>query len=66
MVDVFEDDRRIAWNRLTWIDGGTEDESETEDCTAHPGALAVVLFGSEGADCKEEDREAISEEENRP
>jgi hypothetical protein len=48
------------------IDGGTEDESETEDCTAHPGALAVVLFGSEGADCKGEDRKAISKEENRP
>jgi hypothetical protein len=45
---------------------GTEDEFETEDCTAYPGALAVVLFGSEGADCNEEERKAISEEENRP
>ena len=44
----------------------TDYESETEDCTAHPEALTFVLFGSEGADCKGENRKAISKEENRP
>ena len=44
----------------------TEHESATEDCTAHPEAFTIVLFGSEGADCKGKDRKAISEEENRP
>ena len=44
----------------------TDDESETEDCTAHPQALTIVLFGSEGADCKERRRKAISKEKNRP
>ena len=36
----------------------TDDESETEDCTAHPEALTIVLFGSREADCKGEDRKA--------
>ena len=44
----------------------TDYEFATEDCTAYPEALTVVLFGSKGADCKERDRKAISEEENRP
>ena len=44
----------------------TEHESATEDCTAHPEAFAIVLFGSEGTDCKGKDRKAVSEEENRP
>jgi hypothetical protein len=44
----------------------TDYESEPEDCTDHPKALALILFGSEGADCKEANREAISKEENRP
>jgi hypothetical protein len=43
----------------------TANESETEDCAAHPEAPTLILFGSEGADCKREDRKAISEEENR-
>ena len=45
---------------------GTNYESATEDCAAHPEALTLVLFGSEGADCKGENRKAISKEENRP
>jgi len=44
----------------------TEHESATEDCTAHPEASAIVLFGSEGADCKGKYEKAISEDENRP
>ena len=44
----------------------TDYESATEDCAAHPEALTLVLFGSEGADCKGENRKAISKEENRP
>jgi len=44
----------------------TDSESATEDCIAHPAALALVLVGSEGADCKGENRKAISKEENRP
>ena len=44
----------------------TDYEPETEDCTAHPEALALVLFGSEGADCKGGDRKAIRKAENRP
>ena len=37
-----------------------------KDYTAHPEALTLVLFESEGADCKGKRRKAISEEENRP
>lgn len=44
----------------------TDNESEPEDCTAHPEALTIVLFGSEGADCQGKNEKAISEEENRP
>jgi len=41
-------------------------ESEANDCTATPGALSIVLFASEEADCNGEDEKAISKEENRP
>jgi hypothetical protein len=44
----------------------TDYESATEDCTAHLEALALVLFGSERADCQGERRKAISKEKNRP
>jgi hypothetical protein len=42
------------------------DESETEDCAAHPQALTIVHVGSGGADCEGRNRKAISKEENRP
>jgi hypothetical protein len=66
VVDVFEMIDKSLGIVSPGSNGGTEDESETEDCTAHPEALTVVLFGSEGADCKEGNRKAISEGENRP
>jgi len=48
------------------IDGDTEDESEAYDCSAHPRVLTIVANRSVGADCKGENRKAISEEEDRP
>lgn len=60
MVDV-EDDHQSLVNGLKGIEGGTDDESAEEDCSAHPEALTLVLFGSEGADCKGKDEKAISE-----
>jgi hypothetical protein len=44
----------------------TSDESKTEDGTAYPEALTIVLVESEGADCKGRNRKAISKEKNRP
>jgi hypothetical protein len=49
-----------------WINGETEDESAAYDCSAHPRVLTIPAFRSVGADCKGEDRKAISKEENRP
>jgi hypothetical protein len=66
VVDVFatiDESLGIVSSR---IDGGHDYESATEDCTAHPEALTLVPFGSEGADCKGGDEKAISKEENRP
>ena len=48
------------------INGEIEDESAAKDCSAHPRVLTIAAFRSEGADCKGEDRKAISKEENRP
>jgi hypothetical protein len=49
-----------------WINGEIEDESAAYDCSAHPRVLTIPAFRSVGADCKEEDRKAISKGENRP
>jgi len=49
--------------------GSTEnidDEFKANHCAARPEAPSIVLFGSEGADCKEKPRKAISKEENYP
>jgi len=43
-----------------------ENESAAYDCSAHPEALTIVLFGSERTDCKGETEKAISKGENRP
>ena len=66
MVDVFETiDESLAIVSMESMES-TDYESETEDCTAHPEALTLVLFGSEGADCQGARRKAIRKEENRP
>jgi hypothetical protein len=49
-----------------WINGETEDESAAYDCSAHPRVLTIAAVRSVGADCKGEDRKAISKEKNRP
>lgn len=49
-----------------WINGETEDESAAYDCSAHPRVLTIAAFRSVGADCKGQDRKAISKEENCP
>jgi hypothetical protein len=66
MVDVFETTDMPLAIVSTGSMENTGHESATEDCTAHPEAFTIVLFGSEEADCKGKDRKAISEEENRP
>jgi hypothetical protein len=43
-----------------------DDESKANDCAATHQALSIVLFRSEGADCQEKDRKAISKEEVYP
>ena len=48
------------------IDDVISDEFKANGCTARPEALSIVLFESEGADCKGTDEKAISEEEDRP
>ena len=65
MVDVFETtDVPLAIVSKGSMEN-TEHESATEDCTARPEALTIVLFESERADCKG-NRKAISKEEIRP
>ena len=44
MVDILRGDRRSAWNRQRRIEGVTEDESATQDCSAHPCVLAIVAI----------------------
>jgi hypothetical protein len=66
VVDVFETiDKSLGIVSKGSMES-TENEFATEHCTAHPEALTVVLFGSEGADCKGRNRKAISKGENRP
>jgi hypothetical protein len=48
------------------INGDTEDESEANDCSAHPRVLTIVANWTVRADCKGKDRKAISEEEDCP
>jgi hypothetical protein len=48
------------------INGDTDDESEANDCSAHPRVLTIIENRSVGADCKGKDEKAISEGENRP
>jgi hypothetical protein len=61
---------KVIANRLQSSQSGSpenvEDESATHDCSVHPEALTIVLFGSEGADCKDENEKAISKGETRP
>jgi len=58
-------DHPIACTRFKRIESSNRDE-EAADCTAHPEALAFVLFGSVGADRKGKNKKTISKEENRP
>jgi hypothetical protein len=44
----------------------TKHEPAENDCSAHPSALSFIFSTSEGADCNEEHRKAISKEKNRP
>lgn len=55
-----------ARNRLAKIDGGSEEESQAQDCTVHPRVLTIVANRTVGADRKGEDPQAISEGEDRP
>jgi hypothetical protein len=48
------------------INGDNEDESKANDCSAHPRVLTIGANRSVGADCKGENRKAISEEEDCP
>ena len=48
------------------INGGCDYEFEAKDCSAHPEVLTIDANRSVGADCKGEDRKAISEEEVYP
>ena len=66
MVDTLAGDRGSRLKSSQGIDGGTEDESAAYDCSAHPRGLAFIAIWSVGADCQDEDRKAISKEENRP
>jgi hypothetical protein len=59
------DDHPIACTRFT-TDRVEHGDHEAADCTAHPQALAIVLFGSVGADRKGQTKKKISKEENRP
>ena len=58
-------DHSIACTRFESIESSNGDE-EAADCTAHPQALAIVVFGSVGADRKGQNKKTISKEENRP
>jgi hypothetical protein len=58
-------DHPIACTRFKQIESSNRDE-EAADCTAHPQALAIVLFGSVGADRKGQNKKTISDGENRP
>jgi len=67
VVDVFATIANALANRLDKDSmESTDHEFETEDCTAHPQALTIVLVGSEGADCEGRNRKAISKEKDRP
>jgi len=59
------DDHPIACTSFKQIESSNRDE-EAADCTAHPQALAIVVFGSIGADRKGQNKKTISKEENRP
>jgi hypothetical protein len=65
MVDTFEVIAGALEIVSLWIDGATEDESR-KDCSFHPQALTIIAIGSVGADCQEERRKAISEDEDCP
>jgi hypothetical protein len=66
VVDTVTVIARYACNRLDQDSGERRYESAAHDCSAHPKAFAIILFGSEGADCKGKDEKAISEGEARP